>query len=343
MCINSSTNATTRQMQPLLSPQDRQSDSTLNPYHYPSPPTSPFNATVTPFVSPGLDDDWRLPSPAIQLDNLPRQDDFDFFICWGSSITSNVDVIPVFSPSDISMTFTASPFDLLVETTDTDVQTASAAQLLSCVNDLANVVFGDDNMEEGPSTTECKPNPTYQRTVKLNNTDWTNKTYESSDIIPIPITHNISPKSDEGDMVKRAKYDDVKMYVLVVGGMLEQMKRDQSINGVVHPMSEKSLRSVIRTSQTKYEELDSFEQDQDVDQDDGSSVLSDSSWDVSYIEEDNMIDSPTSSYSQLLLTRDVTCKLDSDGSMSTRESTMYLEDDESVSGEDDDCVFHLEL
>ena len=217
---------------------------------------------MTPSVSPGLDDNWRLPSPAIQLDNPSRQDDVDFFICWGSSLTSNVDVIPV-SPSDTSMTFTASPFDLLVETTDMDVQTANAAQLLSCVNDLANVIFGDDNMEEGPSTTECKPNPTYQPTAKLNNTDLLSKTCERSDIIPIPTTHSISPKSDEDDMVKCAKYDDVKMYVLVVGGMLEQMKRDQSTNGVVHPMSEKSLRSVLRTSQTKYEELDCFEQHQD--------------------------------------------------------------------------------
>lgn len=346
-------------MQPLLSPQDRQLDSILNPYQYhhgslwsttspssppfndSSPPTTPFHyVTVTPSVSPGLDDDWRLPGPAIQLNNPPRQDDVDFFICWGSSLTSNVDVIPV-SPSDISMTFTASPFDLLVETTDTDAQTARAAQLLSCVNDLANIIFGDDNMDEDPSTTECKPNPTFQPTMKIH-TDSTNKTYESSDIIPIPKTHNISPRSDEGDMVKRAKYDDAKMYVLVVGGMLEQMKRDQSTNGVVHPMSEKSLRSVLRTSQTKYEELDCLEQQQYGEQDDSSSV--ESSWEVSYIEEDNTIDSLMSSYSQLLLTyHDVPSKLDSDGSISTRESTMCLGDDESDDEEDDDCVFHLEL
>ena len=240
------------------------------------------------------------------------------------------------------MTFTASPFDLLVETTDMDVQTATAAHLLSCVNDLANVIFGDDNMEEGPSTTECKPNPTYQPTAKLNNTDLLSKTCERSDIIPIPTTHSISPKSDEDDMVKCAKYDDVKMYVLVVGGMLEQMKRDQSTNGVVHPMSEKSLRSVLRTSQTKYEELDCFEQHQDGEQDDVSSAFSDSSWEVSYIEADNTIDSLMSSYSELLPTCEVPCKLDSDHSMSTRESTMYLEDDESE-GSEDDCIFHLEL
>lgn len=346
------TNATTRQMQPLLTPQDRQLDSILNPYHYhhgslwtttspssppfndSSPPTSPFHyTTVTPSVSPGLDDDWRLPGPAIQLDNPPRQDDVDIFICWGSSVTSNVDVIQV-SPSDFSMTFTASPFDLLVETTDTDAQTARAAQLLSCVNDLTNVIFGDDNMDEDPSTTECKPNPTFQP----------NKTYKSSDIIPIPKTHNISPKPDEGDMVKRAKYDDAKMYALVVGGMLEQMKRDQSTNGVVHPMSAKSLRSVLRTSQTKYEELDCLKVQQYGEQDDCSSILSESSWEVSYIEEDNTIDSMISSYSQLLLTHhDVPCKLDSDGSMFTSESTMCLRDDESDEDEDDDCVFYLEL
>jgi hypothetical protein len=111
----------------------------------------------------------------------------------------------------------------------------------------------------------------------------------SSNIIPIPRTHNIRPPipDEDDDMVQRAKYDDVKMYVLVVGGILEQMKRDQSTNGVVHPMSEKSLLNILRTSQTKYEELDcSLQTAQDGEQDDSSSDFSDGVWELFYIEED---------------------------------------------------------
>jgi hypothetical protein len=205
------------------------------------------------------------------------------------SLTSNVDVIPVL-PGDKSMA--SSHFDSLVKTVTAHGQAQSnrAQLLLSCVNDLADDILRDDDMEEGPSLIEYEP--TFKPNVKLQS-DWTNKNYVSSNIIPIPMTHNIRPTNpdEDDDMVQRAKYNDVKMYVLVVGGILEQMKRDKSTNGVVHPMSEKSLLNILRTSQTKYEEIDcSLRTAQNGEQDDSSSNFSDSIWEVFYIEEDTTIE-----------------------------------------------------
>ena len=138
-----------------------------------------------------------------------------------------MDVIPVL-PGDKSMT--SSPVDSLVKTVTThgQAQSARAQLLLSCVNDLADDILRDGDMEEGPSLIEYEP--TFKPNVKLQSV-CTNKNYVSSNIIPIPMTHNIRPTTNpdkDDDMIQRAKYDDVKMYVLVVGGILEQMKRDQS-------------------------------------------------------------------------------------------------------------------
>lgn len=76
-------------------------------------------------------------------------------------------------------------------------------------------------------------------------------------MIPIPKSNtprsNISSRSSTDEVTK---YKDIRMYELIAGGMLEQIKRQQCTNGTVHPMSEKSLRSIIRTSLTRYEELE---------------------------------------------------------------------------------------
>ena len=195
--------------------------------------------------------------------------------------------------------------------------------------------------------------------------------YRSSSMIPIPKSttpqSNINQRSYEV-----AKYNDIRMYELIVSGMLEQMKRQQCTNGTVHPMSEKSLRGILRTSLTRYEELEPSyfnddskqqlkqqRQDQDEtkqeDDNDWISFSVDSSWEkeVSCINFDakTSIDSDKNNYCLYSMTSE-----DSNDSMSSTrrgessicESMMQLpslgEDEERHGGDDCyDCVFILEL
>jgi hypothetical protein len=203
--------------------------------------------------------------------------------------------------------------------------------------------------------------------------------YRSSSMIPIPKSNtprsNINQRSSNNEV---AKYNDIRMYELIVSGMLEQMKRQQCTNGTVHPMSEKSLRGILRTSLTRYEELEpsyfdddnkqqpqqqqqpkqQCRQDQDeTKQDDDNDWISfsvDSSWEkeVSCINFDakTSIDSIKNNYCLYSKTSE-----DSNDSTSiTRrsessicESMMQLpsigEDEERHGDDCNDCVFILEL
>jgi hypothetical protein len=166
------------------------------------------------------------------------------------------------------------------------------------------------------------------------------------------------------------------MYELIVSGMLEQMKRRQCTNGTVHPMSEKSLRGILRTSSTRYEELEPSyfdehpqppqkmyqpkfqycDQDETKQEDDNDwiSFSVDSSWeqDVSciYFDAKTSIDSDKNNYYLYSMTLE-----DSNDSMSSTrrgessmcESMMQLPslgEDEEIHGDDcNDCVFILEF
>jgi hypothetical protein len=189
----------------------------------------------------------------------------------------------------------------------------------------------------------------------------------------IPIPKSNTPRSNINQRYSNdevAKYNDIRMYELIVSGMLEQMKRQQCTNGCVHPMSEKSLRGILRTSLTRYEELEPSyfnddnkqqlkqqRQDQDEtkqeDDNDWISFSVDRSWEhkVKFDDRTN-IESDNSNYCLLY---SMTSEDSNDSMSSTRrgessicESMMQLpslgEDEERHGGDEcNGCVFLLEL
>ena len=179
----------------------------------------------------------------------------------------------------------------------------------------------------------------------------------SSISIPLPTTHIQRTPSELqfADEVRRAEYDDVRMYARLVVGMQNQISRDFRDNGgVVHPLSRKSLQGVVRTKQARYDELDAENQDYDhhdyYDRDvDGRG----GGWKVSHVEDDeDIVDSPWSTRSahrwdpRLPPPPKASC----DGSLlSTCESAMLRggaeeeEDDDDDDDDEDDFVFCLEL
>jgi hypothetical protein len=186
----------------------------------------------------------------------------------------------------------------------------------------------------------------------------------------IPIPKSNTPRSNFNQRYSNdevAKYNDIRMYELIVSGMLEQMKRQQCTNGTVHPMSEKSLRGILRTSLTRYEELEPSyfdddnkqqpQQQNETKQEDDNDWISfsvDSCWEkeVSYINFDakTSIDSDKNNYCLYSMTTEdsndstsIMCRSES----SICESMMQLPslgEDEEIHGDDcNDCVFILEL
>eukprot|EP00573_Skeletonema_grethae_P000465 CAMPEP_0201686874 /NCGR_PEP_ID=MMETSP0578-20130828/1156_1 /ASSEMBLY_ACC=CAM_ASM_000663 /TAXON_ID=267565 /ORGANISM="Skeletonema grethea, Strain CCMP 1804" /LENGTH=191 /DNA_ID=CAMNT_0048170979 /DNA_START=325 /DNA_END=900 /DNA_ORIENTATION=- len=80
----------------------------------------------------------------------------------------------------------------------------------------------------------------------------------SSNIIPLPKSHIHRTPSELqlADEMRRAEYNDVRMYARLVVGMQSQIQRECLENGgVVHPLSQKSLQGVVKTKQANDEEL----------------------------------------------------------------------------------------
>jgi len=80
----------------------------------------------------------------------------------------------------------------------------------------------------------------------------------SSNIIPLPKSHIHRTPSELqlADDMRRAEYEDVRMYARLVVGMQNQIQRNCLVNGgVVHPLSQKSLQGVLKTKQANDEEL----------------------------------------------------------------------------------------
>ncbi|KAL3823675.1 hypothetical protein ACHAXA_009780 [Cyclostephanos tholiformis] len=161
--------------------------------------------------------------------------------------------------------------------------------------------------------------------------------------IPIPKTHIHRTHSELqlADEIRRAEYDDVRMYARLVVGMQRQIQRDYITNGgIVHPLSRKSLQGVVRTKQVKYDELDEHGgggQDHEYDRVDFRG-----GWEVSHVEkETDSVDSPWSTLARCDSPFPPS-KYGSDGSLSTHESTTFQGAD--VEGdEEDEFVFCLEL
>lgn len=193
----------------------------------------------------------------------------------------------------------------------------------------------------------------------------------TSDVIPIPKSsindRNLSETSQLVSDLRRAKDDDVRMYARLVVGMREQIQRDYHANGgVVHPLLKKSLLGVLRTSQTRYDEIEDYDGGRG-DEDEVNYTLVDahhevedakkchldggpSSWKVSFIEDelegDSSVDSPWSTPRNYLSSKFSS----SDGTMSTGMSTRLsstmshdMTEEDHEDNIEDNFVFCLEL
>mmetsp|Transcript_42350 Transcript_42350/g.72327 ORF Transcript_42350/g.72327 Transcript_42350/m.72327 type:complete len:172 (-) Transcript_42350:302-817(-) len=152
----------------------------------------------------------------------------------------------------------------------------------------------------------------------------------SSDIIPLPSSHIRRTPSEIqiADEARRAEHDDVRMYARLVVGMRSQIRRDYLVNGgVVHPLSERSLRNVVKTKRADSDDLEKSD--------------SHDEWDFSFVEEQDPDADDASSFENApwsMLTQRPPSKSESGDSLSTRGS-MKEEDQE----EEYVCVFSLEL
>lgn len=145
--------------------------------------------------------------------------------------------------------------------------------------------------------------------------------------IPLPQSHIRRTPSEArlADEVRRAEADDARLYSRLVAGMREQMlRRGGGGQAPVHPLSESSLRGVVRARHARDDDEDDWKLG-DVEEDDGG---------ASFVEGrgEGPAYSPWSTPA-----RRSSAKSDSDGSLLTRG---FMKDQEE---EDDDCVFSLDL
>lgn len=200
----------------------------------------------------------------------------------------------------------------------------------------------------------------------------------SSDVIPIPKSsvndRNQSETSQRVSDIRRAEDDDVRMYARLIVGMREQIQRDYYANGgVVHPLLKKSFLGVLRTSRTRYDELDDYDGvrgDEEVDHQ-VNDIVNDtmvhahhevetakryhldgggSSWKVSFIKDelegDSLVDSPWSTPRNYSSSKSSSSDGTMSTGMSTRQSSTMSHDMIEGDHEDnieDDFVFCLEL
>lgn len=197
----------------------------------------------------------------------------------------------------------------------------------------------------------------------------------TSDVIPIPKSsvndRNQSETSQIVSDLRRAEDDDVRMYARLVVGMREKIQRDYHANGgVVHPLLKKSLLGVLRTSRTRYDELEDYngeeEEDNQVDEIVNDTMVDalheveaakkyhldrgGSSWKVSFIEDelegDSSVDSPWSTPRNYLSSKSSSSDGTMSTGMSTRQSSTMSQDMNQEDHEyniEDDFVFCLEL
>eukprot|EP00986_Skeletonema_menzelii_P016986 scaffold16849_cov145-Skeletonema_menzelii.AAC.10 len=88
------------------------------------------------------------------------------------------------------------------------------------------------------------------------------------------------------DDIRRAEYEDVRMYARLVVGMQSQCVA----SGYVHPRTRKILQDMIKTKEANDQELETLHHHQEND---------DSGWDINYIEEQEEYGSEAPSCHQL--------------------------------------------
>ena len=159
----------------------------------------------------------------------------------------------------------------------------------------------------------------------------------SSNIIPLPKSHIHRTPSELqlADDMRRAEYDDVRMYARLVVGMQSQIQRECLVNGgVVNPLSQKSLQGVVKTKQANDEELMTMHDHEHSHQSDfgewGFSCIQEQ--DENAVEETMVASQPLSSLQGE--------EAKPYGSVDASQSFLASTGDEQ---DGDDCVFNLEL
>ena len=147
--------------------------------------------------------------------------------------------------------------------------------------------------------------------------------FPASGIIPLPKSHIHRTPSELqlADDMRRAEYDDVRMYARLVVGMQSQCQ----VSGYVHPLTSKSLEGVVKTKQANDEELERIKEGEK------GEKKPEEHHHHNQVESTSVDDSRP--WSMLTQPR----KSNSDDSMSTHLSM------KKVGEEEDDCVFSLEL
>lgn len=161
--------------------------------------------------------------------------------------------------------------------------------------------------------------------------------------IPLPKSHIHRTPSELqlADDIRRAEYEDVRMYARLVVGMQSQCM----VSGYVHPLTKKSLQDILKTKQANQDELenklslhDHAEEDDD--------------WELSYADEDdrrggdeNSVDTPQPVHPMGAADKAPTVvKTPSNGSIvSNLSNTPPLEGAQEDEEPEDECVFSLEL
>jgi len=153
--------------------------------------------------------------------------------------------------------------------------------------------------------------------------------------IPLPKSHIHRTPSELqlADDMRRAEYEDVRMYARIVVGMQSQCL----VSGYLHPLTRKSLHDILKTKQANEEELEKKLHDH---------VEEDENWELAYDEErdDNSVDTPLPCHPMGMSAQAPTViKTPSFGSIISNLSNAPPESCQEEQDPEDICVFSLEL
>jgi len=158
--------------------------------------------------------------------------------------------------------------------------------------------------------------------------------------IPLPKSHIHRTPSELqlADDMRRAEYEDVRMYSRLVVGMQSQCQ----VSGYVHPLTRKSLQDILRTKQANDEELERTSALHHHEEEEGD-------WEISYHgadeRDETSVDTPLPCHPMGTSKRAPTVvKTPSDRSiMSNLSTSPPPESQEEAADPEDDFVFSLEL
>ena len=157
--------------------------------------------------------------------------------------------------------------------------------------------------------------------------------------IPLPKSHIHRTPSELqlAENMRRAAYEDVRMYARIVVGMQSQCL----VSGYVHPLTRKSLQDILKTKQANKEELEIEKKLHDHDEED-----EDEDCELASEEErgENSVDTPLPYHPMGTSTQAPTVvKIPSFGSIISNLSNAPPESCQEEQDPHDECVFSLEL